>query len=137
MLPWKVKALTFSDKVKLACKVGGAGSDGAQSLQRKPDSLEPLSWHQSSWIFWAEMFHSHNVTGVIDFTAGAGYVAEAALREKIPYLGIGMTVAHVNTMRHYLFTRMWELMLKPGSDHYVSELHEALGHQAPWQRTCF
>ena len=128
MLPWKMKSMIFSEKAKNACKVGGSCPDGTQSLQRRPETLEPVSWHQPTWKFWAEIFHSHNVVGVVDFTAGAGYVAEAAIHEKVPYLGIGVSIAHVNTMRQYLFGRVWDMMQKPGSEHYSSELHEALGH---------
>ncbi|CAE7820479.1 unnamed protein product, partial [Symbiodinium sp. CCMP2456] len=130
MLPWKIKSQCFSDKVKASCRVGGNAAEGAEPLQRKPDALEPMSWHQLTWTFWAELCHSHNVTGIIDCTVGAGYVAEAALREKIPYLGVAMTVMHANLVRQYLFGRMWELMQKPGGEHYSAELHEALGLQA-------
>lgn len=138
MLPWKVKKEVFSEKSKLGCRVGGAAPANSEKVQRKPDSSEPLCYHQLPWKFWAEMIHGHNVQGVVDFTVGAGYIAEAALRERVPYLGFCQTVVHCNVVRQYLFGRLWGLMQEAGCEHYCPELHEALaGPQAAAASSCY
>ena len=126
MLQWRVKKEIFSEKCKIGCRVGGAAPPGSEKTQRTHDSVEPANFHQLTWKFWAEMIHSHNCVAVIDFTVGAGYVAEAALRERVPYLGFCQTLLHCNVIKQYLFGRLWGLMQEPGAEHYSSELHAAL-----------
>ena len=86
LVQWKEKKDVYSAACKIACRVGGAGPDGSPAeLQRKPNTWEPVNFHSYTAEIWQELFHSHSVVGgVIDFTTGPGYVAEAAMVEKIP-----------------------------------------------------
>lgn len=127
MQPWKIKKDIWSEKSKMSCRVGGPAPTAHEKTTRKGDTMEPVNFHQLPWKFWAEMIHSHNCQAVIDCTVGAGYVAEAAIHERVPYLGICQTTLHSNITRQYLFARVWKLMQEHGSDFYIPELHEALG----------
>ena len=73
------------------------------------------------------MIHSHSVQGVIDFQCGPGYVAEAALLQRVPYVGWCHTEAHVQCCRRYIFARLWAFMQNPGSEYHNVEL-AALTH---------
>ena len=115
----------YNAACKIACRVGGAGPDGSPAeLQRKPNTWEPVNFHSYTAEIWQELFHSHSVVGVIDFTTGPGYVAEAAMMEKIPYVGFVQTPMGEHVVRRYLFQRLWALMRKPGSSHYESALRD-------------
>ena len=80
--------------------------------------------------FWEEVILSHSVVGVIDFTPGAGYLAEACLAEKVPYVGFVQTTTTERAVRRYLFKRMWGLMCTPGSAHYAAALRELVAEAA-------
>ena len=118
LVAWKEKTDFYSASAKIACRVGGVAPLGSEELERKPETVEPANFHGYVSVFWEEILHSHSVVSVIDFTPGAGYLAEACLAEKIPYVGFVQTATGERVVRRYLFKRMWDLMCKPGSAHY-------------------
>ena len=126
MIQWKDKKDVFSMACKAACKVGGAGPEGSEATVRKPETWEPFSYHSYLSQVWAELIHSHSVEGVVDFTTGPGYVAEACLMEGIPYVGFTQTAQHEAAVRRYLFRRVWELTGKVGHRFFEPELHTLL-----------
>ena len=85
-------------------------------------TVEPANFHGYVSVFWEEILHSHSVVSVIDFTPGAGYLAEACLAEKIPYTGFVQTATGERVVRRYFFKRMWDFRSKPGSAHYDAAL---------------
>mgnify|MGYP007045148110 CR=1 FL=1 len=127
VIAWKEKKDFYSASAKIACRVGGAAPPGSEELERKPETMEPANFHGYVSVFWEEILHSHSVVGVIDFTPGAGYLAEACLVEKIPYTGFVQTATGERVVRRYLFKRMRDLMCKPGSAHYDAALRNLLG----------
>ena len=122
LVAWKEKKDFYSASAKIACRVGGAAPPGSEELERKPEMVEPANFHGYVSVFWEEILHSHSVMSVIDFTPGAGYLAEACLADKIPYTGFVQTATGERVVRRYLFKRMWDLMCKPGSAHYDAAL---------------
>ena len=126
LVAWKEKKDFYSATAKMACKVGGQAPPGSEELERKPDSVEPANFHGYVSVFWEEILHSHSVVSVIDFTPGAGYLAEACLAEKIPYTGFVQTATGERVVRRYLFRRMWDFMCKPGSAHYDAALRNLI-----------
>ena len=122
LVPWKEKKDFYSASAKIACRVGGSSLPGSEELDRKPETVEPVNVHGYVAVFWEEIIHSHSVAGVVDFTAGAGYLAEACLSEKIPYVGFIQTPTSERILRRCLFKRTWDLMCKPGSAHYTMAL---------------
>ncbi len=129
MICWKEKRELYSVACKVACRVGGPGVEGAESTQRKPETQEPVSFHAFTSQVWTEVLHSNSVIGVIDFTTGPGYLAEACIGSKIPYVGFVQTATHEAVVRRYLFRRTWDLMLSSGSALFEPQLHTVL--QAP------
>ena len=126
LVAWKEKKDFYSDKAKVACRVGGAAPPGSEELERKPETVEPANFHGYVSVFWEEILHSHSVMSVIDFTPGAGYLAEACLADKIPYTGFVQTATGERVVRRYLFKRMWDLMCQPGSAHYDAALRNLI-----------
>ena len=126
LVAWKEKKDFYSASAKIACRVGGVAPPGSEELERKPDTVEPANFHGYVSVFWEEILHSHSVVSVIDFTPGAGYLAEACLAEKIPYTGFVQTATGERIVRRYLFKRMWDLMCKPGSAHYDAALRKLI-----------
>ena len=122
MVIWKDKKDVWSASCKIACRVGGAGPEGAEKTERKPDTVEPLTYHGYNHKVWTELLHSHNASAFIDFTVGAGYAAEAAMHLKLPYVGFVQTALHETLVRRHLFRRMWDLMNQAGSLHYEPQL---------------
>ena len=84
----------------------GRSPMGSESTVRKPETWEPFSYHSYLSQVWAELIHSHSVEGVVDFTTGPGYVAEACLMEGVPYVGFTQTPQHEAAVRRYLFKRV-------------------------------
>ena len=130
LVAWKDKKYFYSASAKIACRVGGAAPPGSEELQRQPDTVEPANFHGYVSVFWEEILHSHSVVSVIDFTPGAGYLAEACLADKIPYAGFVQTATGERVVRRYLFKRMWDLMCKPGSAHYDAALRNFIVEDA-------
>ena len=126
LVAWKEKKEFYSASAKIACRVGGAAPPGSEEVERKPETVEPANFHGYVSVFWEEVLHSHSVVGVVDFTPGAGYLAEACLAEKIPYVGFVQTATGERVVRRYLFKRMWDLMCKPGSAHYDATLRNLI-----------
>ncbi len=126
MVAWREKKEAFSAACKVACRVGGAGPEGSESTMRKPETMEPFSFHSYTSKVAAELLHSHSAVGVIDFTTGPGYVAEACIAMQIPYVGTVQTIMHETLVRRYLFKRTWDLMCESGSAHFEPQLHTLL-----------
>lgn len=126
LIAWKEKKDFYSASAKIACRVGGVAPPGSEETERKPETIEPANFHGYVSVFWEEILHSHSVVGVIDFTPGAGYLAEACLAEKISYTGFVQTATGERAVRRYLFKRMWDLMCKPGSAHYDAALRNLI-----------
>ncbi len=92
----------------VACRVGwpspaGSTDNGTGKLPRVLHSLLGIAVGLS--------FHH------IDFTPGGGYLPEARMSLKIPYLGFVQTPTAERVIRRYMFTRTWGSMRKPGSPH--------------------
>ena len=130
MVPWKIKKDLHSSTCKMACRVGGAGPEGAPATPRKPETVEPVAFHAYTAPLWEELIHSHSVSGVIDFNAGAGYVAEACVAAKIPYVGFVQTPTHEKVVRRYLYKRTWDLMCTPGALHFDANLRNLIVKEA-------
>ena len=130
LVPWKVKKDVHSATCKMACRVGGAGPEGATATPRKPETVEPVAYHAYTAALWEELLHSHSVSGVIDFNAGGGYVAEACVAAKIPCVGFVQTPTHEKVVRHYLYKRTWDLMCTPGSAHFDANLRTLIVKEA-------
>ncbi len=122
MVEWKVKKDIWSQMAKVQSRVGGPAPPGSEKLERKPESVEPVSFHSLTAKFWGEMIHSHSIAAVCDLAAGPGYVAEASVLERVPYFGLVQTDVHMRVVRSYLFARMWAQMQKMGSLYYEPEL---------------
>eukprot|EP00969_Alexandrium_andersonii_P054331 2391201-Alexandrium_andersonii.AAC.1 len=54
MLKWKDKKGCFSMASKAACRSSGAAPEGAQSLHRTNDTIEPLYYHALPRLFWED-----------------------------------------------------------------------------------
>ena len=125
MITWKEKKDLYSTECKNACRVGGASPQGIQdAATRKPETVEPVSFHAYTSSFWEEIIHSHSAVRVIDFNTGPGYVAEACMTARIPYVGFVQTTTHERVVRRYLFKRTWDQMCTPGSPHYETHLRD-------------
>ena len=99
LVAWKEKKDFYSASAKMACRVGGVAPPGSEELERKPDTVEPANFHGYVSVFREEILHSHSVVSVIDFTPGAGYLAEACLADKIPYTGFVETATGERVVR--------------------------------------
>ena len=116
---------------KAACRSGGAGPEGAESLNRTADSVEPLCYHGLPRLFWEDVIHAYDVKAVLDLTAGPATCAEAALNLRVPYYGLCQTFQHLATIKKHLTKRMWEYMKDPENPHYEQGLTESLKKEAP------
>ena len=86
MIPWKEKKDFYSAAAKVACRVGGPSPEGSMDVERKPETMGPANFHGYCAAFWESLLDSHSIIGVIDFTPGAGHLAEARMSLKIPIL---------------------------------------------------
>ncbi len=124
LVEWKEKKTVYSAMAKAQSRVGGVAPEGAPveaATGRKPETVEPVNFHGYTASVWDELIHSHSVSAVVDFTPGGGYLAEACIVAKVPYVGFVQTDAHERVIRRYLFKRVWDLMCTPGSQHYESK----------------
>ena len=126
IIAWKEKKEFYSASAKIACRVGGTGPPGSVEQDRKPESMEPVNLQNYVAAFWEEALHNHSVMATVDFTPGAGYLAEACMSEKIPYVGFIQTPTACRVVRRYLSMRTWDLMCKPGSAHYDASLRNLI-----------
>ena len=55
---------------------------------------EPVFFHATPTKLWEEIFHCHNVKAVVDLTPGDGAKALAAIRARVPCVGVTFTGAH-------------------------------------------
>ena len=132
MIAWKEKKDVYSAACKTACRVGGVSPHGVEETAvRKPETVEPVSFHAYTSSFWEEIIHCHSAVGVIDFNTGPGYVAEACITARIPYVGFVQTTTHERVVRRYLFKRMWDQMCTPGSPHYDTQLRDLVVGEVP------
>ena len=110
MIPWKEKKDFYSAAAKVACRIGGPSPEGSTDVERKPETMEPANYHGYCAAFWESMLGKRSIIGVIDFTPSAGYLAEACISLKIPYLGFVQTPTAERVVRRYLFKRAWDFM---------------------------
>ena len=124
LLEWKEKKNVWSAACKFACKVGGQGEEGiVKGRERKTETVEPVCFHAHSSGLCSELLHMHSACGVIDLTVGPGYLAEACIAAKVPFVGLVQTITHETIIRRYLFKRTWDLMQNSHSLHYEPDLH--------------
>ena len=97
--------------------------------------MEPANFHGYCATFWESLLDNHSIIGVIDFTPGAGYLAEACVSLKIPYLGFVQTPTAERVIRRYLFKRTWDFMCKPGSPHYEAALRDLIVKETTGNKT--
>ena len=99
-------------------------------MDHAANAMEPLTYHGYSHTVWSELLHCNSAGGMIDLTVGAGYAAEAALRPKVPCVGLAQTPTHELVVRRYLLLHLWGLMNEPGSAHFEPRLHSLLADDA-------
>ena len=89
---------------------------GDQDAGAAPDknAAQPVFYHQLPPELHLEVIHSYNVVGVLDLTAGGGQLAQACLTKRIPYLGFGLTEAHVVELEKYLTMWVKDMMCTEG-----------------------
>ncbi|MCP4244399.1 MAG: hypothetical protein GY772_27975 [bacterium] len=79
-------------------------------MERKPGTMEPISFHSYTKKFWEEVIHSHSCVAALDLTCGPGYLAEACLDVGLPCVALVQTPQHEHLVKRYLFRRQWEKM---------------------------
>jgi hypothetical protein len=91
----------------------------------------PLFTWENSEILWRELLNMYrpqgSVGGVVDFTAGTGLAALAAVRHKILYAGFARTADHINYIRASLVLMIVGELIDGKNDGFL--LRRFLGRQ--------
>lgn len=105
---------------------------GDKSLLEKPafEDGEPISWHGSARLLYEELYHSLNAKMVCDFCACDGHAATAALLNKIPYVGVTMSVSHTALLMKRLTKLAFSEMSSGASPLFQPALAELLDSSA-------
>jgi hypothetical protein len=85
----------------------------------RPDGQrEPVFFHTYPVTFFETVLSDYHISHVIDLTPGAGLMALAAIRKKLPYLGIAFTETHRKELDDHLTYLVQQEYITEGSNLY-------------------
>jgi hypothetical protein len=89
--------------------------------------IVPVFYHTMPNSFYQELIHSFCGKGVVHLTCGNGEFALACIEQRVPYVGMCFTEAHVQTLSEYLTNRVFEAMQHEGHPLYQATMVVQLG----------
>jgi len=94
-------------------QAGGKSPPAGEHLKvRNEFDKEPMCWHSSSVLLYDALIADYTPKAIIDLTATDGLLAVAALRAKVPYLGVCPTTYHATLLREHLVKEVYEQFQK-------------------------
>lgn len=87
---------------------------------------EPVFFHATTTKLWEEIFHCHNVKAVVDLTPADGAKALAAIRARIPYVGVTFNNAHRDQLLMHMDKSVLKMFQVEGDKLYQPAFAELL-----------
>ena len=106
---WQLK---LSDKKKVLGSANFTQCSDADNDGQKPKAsdVQPAFFFESPEAAAMELLHSLGATSVVDLSCGSGHFAMTAIRNRIPFLGVCLTNAHMQALSQRLTSRVLTLM---------------------------
>ena len=101
---WQLKTC---DKKKV---LGTQNLVAADGQQLKPSDLQPAFFFECPEAAAMELLHTLGASSVVDLSCGSGHFAMTAIRNRIPFLGVCLTSAHMQALSQRLTSRVLTLM---------------------------
>jgi hypothetical protein len=98
-------------------------------VHRINTTVEPVAFMDMSVEFYEDMYDAYHAKTVINLTSAGLNAAVAAIRMKIPYIGIVWTEAHSDFYQAALIQRVFTSMQEENNPLYEPELATLLGNK--------
>ncbi len=82
---------------------------------------EPVFFHAAPLVFHEEMLHDYNLAALVDLTPGDGMRALAAIKSRIPYVGVAFGEAHREGLFAWLRRNVLACFQREGDALYRAE----------------
>ena len=103
-----------------------AGESSYRGRKREKDDLEPVCFHSHPYVVDEEILHDYPIKAIMHLTPGDGSMALAAIRKRIPFVGVCWTEEHKSGLTTHLEKQIFIAMQTEDDDLYEPALVEIL-----------